>query len=455
LASIVQQSNLYHSQIKPDDDKWKDITFEELKAFLGILIAMGLLDLPKFHDYWSRGNLLSVPWFATIMPRDRFFEILRYLHLSNKENEPPRDDPSHKLYKLGDLLSKVNDIFAKRYKPERHLSVDEQMIGTRCRIGFIQYMPKKPVKFGIKLWVICEADSGYCLKFQVYTGKVDDGPERGLAYRIVFDLIKDYLDRNYFLYYDNFYSTLKLFQDLENRKVFACGTIRSYRGQFPHTFRYAALQTGESKFMRIGNLVGVHWKDKRDVFVLSTIHGTAVEMVQRRRGDPITKPEMICDYNNHMNGVDKCDQYLSSYTFCRKTVKWWKKVFVRVFELCVINSMIIYFKKHPEFQQKYQSHKKFREMLVHDLVQPLLDKISSGEIVYGKRKPNDIAANRLTGKHFSVSKFPERKACHNCGHSKSKNGYKGKKTNMYCPKCDKFICKACFEPYHTLSNPKK
>ena len=89
--------------------------------------------------------------------------------------------------------------------------------------------------------------------------------------------------------------------------------------------------------------------------------------------------------------------------------------------------MIIYFKKHPEFQQKYQSHKKFCAMLVHDLVQPLLYKISSGEIVYGKRKPNDIAANRLTGKHFSVSKFSERKACHNCGHSKSKNGYKGKK----------------------------
>ena len=41
----------------------------------------------------------------------------------------------------------------------------------------------------------------------------------------------------------------------------------------------------------------------------------------------------IIDYNNHMNGVDKCDQFLASYSFCHKTVKWLKKVFVRMFEL--------------------------------------------------------------------------------------------------------------------------
>jgi len=191
-------------------------------------------------------------------------------------------------------------------------------------------MPKKPVKFGIKVWVICEADTGYCLKFQIYTGKLDEGQEHGLAYRVVFDLMEDYLDKNHHLFFDNFYSTVKLFQDLEDRATYSCGTIRSDRGRFPDSFKNAKLQRGESKFIRCDNLVGVHWKDKRDVFVLSTIKGTGVEMVERRAGDPITKPEMIIDYNNHMNGVDKCDQYLASYTFCRKTIKWWKKVFVRV-----------------------------------------------------------------------------------------------------------------------------
>lgn len=114
FAKIVNESNLYHYQIKPDDPKWRDITVEDMKAFLGIIIAMGMLELPKFHDYWSRDGLFSTPWIRFVMPRDRFMEILRYLYLNNNENEPPKDDPNQKLYKLGNLLSSINDIFPKR-----------------------------------------------------------------------------------------------------------------------------------------------------------------------------------------------------------------------------------------------------------------------------------------------------------------------------------------------------
>ena len=96
-----------------------------------------------------------------------------------------------------------------------NLSTDEQMIGTHCRVNFIQYMPKKPTKFGIKVWVLCEDQTGYCLQFEVYTSKIDNAPEQGLAYQVVFDLMEPYLNKEYHLYFDNFYSTIKLFQDLE------------------------------------------------------------------------------------------------------------------------------------------------------------------------------------------------------------------------------------------------
>ena len=77
--------------------------------------------------------------------------------------------------------------------------------------------------------------------------------------------------------------------------------------------------------------------------------------------------------------------------------------------------MIIYFKKNPEFANKYQSHKKFREMLAHELVQLLLDKRAAGDIVYGRRKSTGEA--RLQGKHFSESRHPLR-CCANCGYNK-------------------------------------
>ena len=63
------------------------------------------------------------------------------------------------------------------------------MVGTRCRIGFIQYMPKKPTKFGIKIWALAEARTGYCQQFQIYTGKTGDTQENGLTYRVVTDLL--------------------------------------------------------------------------------------------------------------------------------------------------------------------------------------------------------------------------------------------------------------------------
>ena len=109
----------------------------------------------------------------------------------------------------------MNEVFAKRYKPNQNLSVDKQIVRTRCRVQFIQYMPKKPTKFGIKLWVICEADTGYCLRYQIYTGNLDQGQEHGLAHRVVFNLAENYLGKGHRIYFDNFYySKVKLFQDL-------------------------------------------------------------------------------------------------------------------------------------------------------------------------------------------------------------------------------------------------
>lgn len=34
------------------------------------------------------------------------------------------------------------------------------------------YAPKKTYKFGVKVWVLAEAATGYVLGFQVYTGAV-------------------------------------------------------------------------------------------------------------------------------------------------------------------------------------------------------------------------------------------------------------------------------------------
>ena len=86
------------------------------------------------------------------------------------------------------------------------------------------------------------------------------------------------------------------------------------------------------------------------------------------------KPSTIHEYNKYMGGVDKCDQYLSNYPKCRRSMKWWKKVFFWLLELCMINSMCIYFRKKTDYLKKRNSHKKYPEDLIYMLVQPYLDK---------------------------------------------------------------------------------
>lgn len=62
---------------------------------------------------------------------------------------------------------------------------------------------------------------------------------------------------------------------------------------------------GESVFIQSGNLLLVHWKDKRDVYMMSLIHENGVTEIQCRPGDKVTKPNMIIAYNKYMGGVDK------------------------------------------------------------------------------------------------------------------------------------------------------
>ena len=213
--------------------------------------------------------------------------------------------------------------------------------------------------------------------------------------------------------------------DLADQKTYSCGTIRSNRGMFPDDFIRAKLPKGDSLFLKWGDLLAVHWSDKKDVFVLSSFHGNGVQNVQRH-SEEVSKPDMICQYNTYMGGVDTCDQYMSYYSLKRKSLKWWKKVFFRLVEMAIVNAMCVYFMKNPELAKKRSAHKKFRELLVHALVQPLLDR-KSDDLVETRGRPDvsiqpvsrrnisDIV--RLTGKHFATKKTPRRK-CTVCGYKK-------------------------------------
>ena len=85
------------------------------------------------------------------------------------------------------------------------------MISYKGQLSFVQYLPKKTHKWGMKAWVLADSLNGYTWGWQLYTGKEDGRIEHGLAHRVVMDLVEDdrLIGKGYIVYTDNFYSSPK------------------------------------------------------------------------------------------------------------------------------------------------------------------------------------------------------------------------------------------------------
>ena len=103
--------------------------------------------------------------------------------------------------------------------------------------SFKQYVPLKPVKRGFKIWVRANSTNGYICDFSVYTGKEEDSVERDLGPKVVKKLAQPLAGGNYHIFFDNFFSTVKLFNDLLDDQIYACGTFRRDRKNLPQVIK--------------------------------------------------------------------------------------------------------------------------------------------------------------------------------------------------------------------------
>jgi hypothetical protein len=79
---------------------------------------------------------------------------------------------------------------------------------------------------------------------------------------------------------------------------------------------------------------------------MSTYH-TDKMCVSISRDKEIIKPDVASDSNSHMGGVDLRDQKLQPYLLKRKKgSKWYAKLFKRLLNVTIRNSMVIYRSLH-------------------------------------------------------------------------------------------------------------
>ena len=114
------------------------------------------------------------PGFSKVFTRDRFLAIWSFLHCVDKGN--PNLDKTDKIYKTRPILNYILEKFRHYYVPACDLCLDEGMIPTKNQVSIKQYIKDKPVKWGIKTFILCESKTDYIVNSEVYTGKVDNDP---------------------------------------------------------------------------------------------------------------------------------------------------------------------------------------------------------------------------------------------------------------------------------------
>ena len=148
--------------------------------------------------------------------------------------------------------------------------------------------------------------------------------------------------------------------------------MTAYRKNFPNEIKSIKMQYMESKFYRGSDgILCCVWKDKKackPVIAVSTYGVKGNVDVSNKRGVITVKPTIIHDYNLSMNGCDHMDQMLSYYNiFNRKTVKWWKRIFVWSLEVAQVNLYILFCLTRDE-GEKSVNLLKYKKLLVNQLL---------------------------------------------------------------------------------------
>ncbi|XP_025412701.1 piggyBac transposable element-derived protein 4-like [Sipha flava] len=111
----------------------------------------------------------------------------------------------------------------------QYACVDEKLQSFRGRCSFQQYMPNKPVKYGIKIFALCDNVTYYTSNLEIYAGKQPDGPFSidNSASEVVKRLVSPISKTGRNITADNWFASISLAEELlKNHNLTLVATIK-------------------------------------------------------------------------------------------------------------------------------------------------------------------------------------------------------------------------------------
>lgn len=437
---LVQETNKYAEKILTNEEflDFILINAREMKHYICLLIYMGINDLPSYEMYWKqKDNPFYNDFCGRLLKYERFTEIKRFFHVFDNQIADTLQSQNVNFSKLDGLILYFNKKFSQVYIPEKEISVDENMCAWSGNGGSKVYMPLKPVKYGIKLYALCESKSGYaCSLIQYNSRKSESNVE------MISRLTTNYQHKNHHLYMDNFYTSLKVVEKMSELGIYCCGTLRDNRGG-PKNLKQEVkkLLKGEGYIFNNNSVNCLGMMDNGPVALISSIHSCATQgNSSNEKQQNLHNSTIIKDYNKYMGGVDLMDQMTGYYAISRRSKKWTTKLCYHIFNIAFHNSYVLY-KKYSTCTKK-KTYLKYLIKVIYLLAGDVIHSTLSQDTIT-QLQPTNLSTPSSRVTHYPVE-LANRRQCVVCSTHK-----KRKEIKTMCSSCQVALCCiGCFAEYH-------
>ncbi|XP_012937104.1 piggyBac transposable element-derived protein 4-like [Aplysia californica] len=127
VESMVTETNRYAHQVLDGQgdtyrkDQWFDTTEDEMRAFIGLQICMGLYPQCSIVNQWSP-TFIYENKFGEVMGRNRYQYLNGFLHFSDNTGRIARGQPGYDpISKVKPLIDETKNLYKSIYSPGRDI----------------------------------------------------------------------------------------------------------------------------------------------------------------------------------------------------------------------------------------------------------------------------------------------------------------------------------------------
>lgn len=440
---------------------WTPVTTYEIKGFIGLVILMGIQNLPELSHYWSWGHNDNGYTFNRAMSFNRFKQIALNIRMGSFTTDEYRhnSNDSDTLHIFRPMLDILSSAMWEAYQPNCCLTIDRALLPSLEGDGS---QVKGSPKAQPQVWLLCDSKSGYCHRFSIDFGeKVRKDP----GFSVVPKLVKGLEEKRHQLYLTSSLTSVPLMQKLLDQGIYASSSFPLRSPILPmELWEQGHLEkAGDFLQRQFGPLLATRWRDTKEMGCLSTNAAPGQPDTVWRRSqtkvgelDPIQRPMAFRLLQENLRGVDICKQLLACNPLGGIQQDWrhWRNIFWFLVNLSIVNAFILLResrKDNPPFwvQDGLFSQANFRKRLGNQLAKCAQRYGETKEVAIAIGMRKDGTEESVKERHRMVKISPFTKRCWNC---KVKNI---RHESMYgCIICKANLCKqpSCFWEFHGLSS---